>query len=394
MPPTYVALTMSGYKLLQAHLQGVAKLLASLKDQPCLDSVAGAQKQAVLQSLQGVVLTGEQAADLNKLIADGGWPGDMASSLIGEVSKRISAMPAVEAARAKLQNFEAIHGYFTMSQWHGFSDRSIAAEPKLDAILDHSVALGMRNPTESTVQLITTLWRLSVVGPEHLAMIPYGQKLEFVHFVKRAIKRKTANLAAPLHYLVVLPCASQFKVDHPEIYGATFLSGDPVVCPIPMATLKEHQSSFPMRSTKRCPMVAQQGSSTDQMLQMMHIMMQQIRGGGRDAGSSSDDVRIQMLTPRSAQALVQRAQTIEIEDRPSVEVGPSEVPKVEVGPSQVEVGPSSKSLGKQSVPSKVDVGPASKSLGKQSAQSCTKAILDAMVDRSTDQMCCQSQGES
>ena len=89
---------MSGYKLLQAHLQGVAKLLASLKDQPCLDSVAGAQKQAVLQSLQGVVLTGEQAADLNKLIADGGWPGDMASSLVGEVSKRISAMPAVEAS--------------------------------------------------------------------------------------------------------------------------------------------------------------------------------------------------------------------------------------------------------------------------------------------------------
>ena len=116
-------------------------------------------------------------------------------------------------------------------------------------------------------------------------------------------------------------------------------------------------------------------------------MMQQIMGGGRDAGSSSDDVRIQMLTPRSAQALVQRAQTIDIEDRPSVEVGPSEVPKVEVGPSQVEVGPSSKSLGKQSVPSKVDVGPASKSLGKQSVESCTKAILDGLVDRSAATRC-------
>ena len=295
---------MASFRRLQQHLQGVQKLLASLKGQPCLQSVAVSQANSVAQGLKGVSLNTDNAAALNSLILEGGhWPSALAAELIEKIAEATSTIPqATSTDRTQNQDFQSVSEYFTMAQWHLFSDRSVVEDTKLDVMLDVCIGLGLRNPSEKTSQFLTMLWRLSVVGPEQLPGIVWADKLAWLHHVKSVFLKKASRVFSPKHWIKELPdSVLSFKASYPDVYGEIFSTSGPVKCPIPIATLKMHQKTFPCRNSKQPPKPILQHSagSTDMqnvvglISQVLQMHMARTAGGG----SSSGDIPITMLTP-------------------------------------------------------------------------------------------------
>ena len=124
------------------------------------------------------------------------------------------------------------------------------------------------------------------------------RSLRFFRHVKATFKRKVANLAAPLHFIDTLPGTSaEFRRDYPDTYAAVYGASHPVLSPVPMAILQEHQRSFPMRCTKKAhpilesdSLMQQQLAQTQQIMQLMQKqLMQQLDPG--------EQLRIQLLSP-------------------------------------------------------------------------------------------------
>jgi len=350
---------MASFRRVHQHLQGVQKLLASLRGQPCLESVAASQAKSVTEGLRGVSLSSEQAAALNSLIIDGdSWPAKLASELIQLIATSTSACPTTtSAARMKQQDFQAITEYFSMSQWHLFSDRSVVEDTKLDVMLDLCLSLGLRCPSEHTFQMLTMLWRLAVSGPEQLDGLAWSAKLDYLHHVKRVFKRKASRVVSPAHFILELPpLPATFKADHPDVYREVFAHSEPTKCPIPLPILKGYQDRFPCRSTRQAPVSQQVAANTDMqaMVGMMSQMLQMLsRGPSSSSSSSNDDIRIEFLNPtrgaQSALSAPNSSSTISVPVPPVV--APSLVAPVAVAPAidgdlPIVVVPKAKGKGK------------------------------------------------
>ena len=241
---------MAAFKRLESHLLALQRLLVTLEGQPCIASVAETQGEVFLASLQGANLTLEQCCALTKVLRESALPDKLRTKLLGAVANQTSAVPSV-GGRVRLQNFEAISNYFTTEQWFCFSDLNVATEAKLDLLLDASVHLGLRNPTERTFQMLARLHQLAAQGPDKTRLMSFEQRFAAVQYAKRTLRRKTSSLPAPYKYIPTLPeDPADFQDDCPDIYTAVFGTNNPVRCPIPPATLQACQAAFPMRSTK------------------------------------------------------------------------------------------------------------------------------------------------
>ena len=113
-----------------------------------------------------------------------------------------------QVGRTKAQNWEAISQYYTMETWHALSDLRVLEASKLDLVLDVPRALGLRFPSETTFQVLATMHCLATHGPDRTKSLSMDAKLAFFRHVKATFKRKVANLAAPLHFIDILPGAS------------------------------------------------------------------------------------------------------------------------------------------------------------------------------------------
>ena len=67
----------------------------------------------------------------------------------------------MQAGRMKLQDYTAVLNYLTDAQWQQLLGDEASRDAKLRTVTDHAVALGLRNPTENTIQMITALFYMS-----------------------------------------------------------------------------------------------------------------------------------------------------------------------------------------------------------------------------------------
>lgn len=294
----------STFKRLEAHLLGTQKLLATLHGQPCLGTVAQGQCSTFISSLQGVSLAVEHASVLNELVVKTQWPSSLSSQILQAIAERTSTAPALGSMRSKLQNFEHLFQYLTMEQWHCLSDRRVSHEGKLDLLVDLAIGLGLRCPTEPSVQLLATLHTMSCHGPEQIKFLAFDEKLQALRSTKRVFKRKISGLPTPVNYIANLPSSTAaFKAEFPQVYACLYKTSEPVASPIPESLLRELQHSFPMRCTKKAALpAAQMGDVSGMMQQVLQMAgralgMVGFGGGCSSSSSSNDSLRIQMLSP-------------------------------------------------------------------------------------------------
>ena len=385
---------MAFFGQVEAHLSGVQKLLSSLQGQPCLAQVAKGQCDSILLCLKGGCLTMHQAAQLNTLVTNTDWPGSLSAQLLEAIASRTSTTPSVSAnARTGMQAWESLFNYYTMQQWHCLSDLRIADSSKLDIVLDIAVGLGLRWPSEPTVQLMTTLWRLACDGPDQVKLLPWDIKLGYVRQVKAVWKRKIANIPPPDHYFDVLPATSDaFKQDFPGAFAALYGSSEPVACPVPEAYLRELQDTFPMRSTKKAPPSAPTSQGDVFAAAFAQVMQVLNNGGLRNNGgaassSSGDGLRIQLLSPRQSER--PHAEPLALA-APSAEVGAGVAAPTAVAGSSPPAGvavPTEAPARSSALFEKafcLPVKPGKKGADPPSVEDITKDILAGMAEKATE----------
>ena len=66
-----------------------------------------------------------------------------------------------------MQNYEALHNYFMDNQRNFFLSPQNDMTAKLQLVVDHSIGLGLRNPSEPTLALMTALVMCCVEGGDN-----------------------------------------------------------------------------------------------------------------------------------------------------------------------------------------------------------------------------------
>ena len=146
--------------------------------------------------------------------------------------------------RKQCQNYESFVNYFTASEWDCLQSDAMDSGAKLDIILARLAELGLRNPTETCIQLVTALYLVlteEIKEPtmNHAAM----------QGVKSKFKAKCSSMNAALVHLVTLPVHVHALPDSIKT-GVEDLLDHMVPCRLTLAELQFACKQIPMRVTR------------------------------------------------------------------------------------------------------------------------------------------------
>jgi hypothetical protein len=303
---------MSANSQLLTHLAAVKKFLDGMHGADCFGDVVKSQSASVQMALQCVEVSLEDGQKIIDVLRDMKWPPEVLQSLLRQVGEKIGQTSS--GAKTKLQSFEAISGYFTAQQWTVLLCQETDKARKLDLIVGHAVALGLRNPSEPCYQSLAALYLLVSEGHDKAYSMQGAYKHEVLKHTKRQLKK--AAQSPPLNFVLVLDLKpSDFERRCPDVYHAVFSgAAAPESSPLNDLELKTLASTIPMRSTSKVlaqpvPLSVEQ---SQQGLMQMAAMFQQMMGmggmgsmggmgGQQNSGRRSGEIGIQFLNdlPRS-----------------------------------------------------------------------------------------------
>lgn len=237
-------------KLLQ-HLQALKTFLESLRTSPTLEDVLEKRTESVGRLISAANLSLSDAALVNDLLAQMLWTPTQLQSLQNTVALRAQAQEdqatdvSVQAGRTKLQDYTSLMHYLREADWDSITAGS---DQVMHNMIEHLVALGLRNPSESTMQAMTAVF-LFITEKEPMS-IPPAMKLEVLKALKARLKQaaKGPALAYPL---LLSKNVGEFKQMHQNLWNAAFgPSGHPAASKLGVAELQRLMASCPMRITR------------------------------------------------------------------------------------------------------------------------------------------------
>ncbi len=361
---------MSAYKRLECNLQAVQKLLTTLRDQPCLEQVAKTQADNFEKILRTSPIDAEQAASLIEIVMASPFPKHLKDQLVEAISSApTSAIGTMTTKRVKQQDFSTVFDYLPVDTWHSLANSNVSEEAKLDLLLDLSIGLGARNPSEDTFAMLTALHRMSVDGPEQVKALSWNFRLECNQHTKRVFRRKVSGLVPPFAFLEVLPTVpTTFKAAYPEEWTKIYGTSPPVSCPMGEARVRHVQDLIPRRNTKKAVALEQPDMLSTILQPMLQQIVQRFVQPG-SASASSDGLRIQMLnqpstpTPTLALPAPREAGASETKGEQGVEQGEEEE---EASPKGGKVA---------------DDQPIAKKPTRMTVEQCTENILTGLKQR-------------
>ena len=197
------------------------------------------QLRGFLNALSGVNLSGPEIVALVAVVGP-------------HFPEAVSALQKEQTTRCRLQDFQNLIHFFKYDQWAAFADRRGQPSGKLEVLLQHAVNLGLRHPSEQTLQTLVTLWLVSVFGADQVVCMPWSSKLQHLHMVKAAWKKVIAREPPPKERVETLPSEpAAFKKEFPSQWEVAFPSDAPIGCPVSEAAFRALQDGIPMRITNR-----------------------------------------------------------------------------------------------------------------------------------------------
>ena len=152
-------------------------------------------------------------------------------------------MQAPDAARRALQDYTSMHGYFTQSVWDILLAANKPVSERSEALFQHLFTLGLRNPSESTLGMMTGL--LCVVGTPPQPFQAYSLlqtvKSSWKTFCNRQ-GRFNPGEAVQLGPLLLTP---QHVMQWQQASGQLT-----VPCPLTVAAIQRAASGIPLRKPR------------------------------------------------------------------------------------------------------------------------------------------------
>ena len=230
------------------HLAAVKSYLTSLQKSKSLSNASSVQKAAFENKLKAAPLSLSDASAVTEAAKAVPWAGNDLENVIEIIANCVGAAPAsVGYTRSKLQDFENLTHYGTDKVWSTM--RSDPANA-MDALSDHLCALGLRNPSEPTMQKATAVFLLATEGKIKTLTLPQGHLNTILKALKKVVKAR--GKGEPHVYIEKLPASPvDYQTQFPVMFAAIFASARPVSCPFASDDVSTVASNIPMRSTKK-----------------------------------------------------------------------------------------------------------------------------------------------
>jgi hypothetical protein len=256
------------------------RLITSVSQTPALlDQVAPGQKQHLLRMAAEVTL---DAADMEKVVSDvqaSAFTGVDQAEILGVVAGRFRGAngTSAEDASRKGQNYEAMVHYMRESVWESMKEGPVQ-------LIQHLIALGLRQPSEPTFQTMTCLLLMVQHGIDPAVNLSTQTKNATLKLLKTWFTRAVTGDKTKWDIKLLPDVPAELLRRHPAIYNLAFDGEGPMTTPISVVTLAIMKDTCYMRMTpKRLGTVhravdpsgsGSTGSGTSPMEQHMSAMFQ------------------------------------------------------------------------------------------------------------------------
>ncbi len=236
-----------------ASLEAVGRYLETAGNFPGLSEAKGNHISFLTCQFARHTWTVTEAAEvLNLLQRQGIWSQEEKDALASAVQNGVAARSAF-LSRQIMQDYTNVILYIPDSVWSQLMDRSLTFQAKANLIGCFATKLGLRNPSESTSQMITSVLLACPGGRDlesHSALDPHQLHQLFL-LVKKEI-RATISVAPPadgLPQVEKLPTQPQ-QLDPQWLQKAL---GEEAIgqCPLSVSQVAARAVTIPMRSTNK-----------------------------------------------------------------------------------------------------------------------------------------------
>ena len=222
-------------------LYAVAGFLSSIVGTAAFDRMRSTQMKSMMSMLSSSSLQLSEATVIIEKLKATNWSP---AQLIALTETAVSSVGAPQPAkhRSNLQDYVHLPHYFTAELWAAMGSTSTTASSKLELLLWHAVRLGLRTPTEATVQMMTGLYIMVAEEGNDASSLP-SFRLQTLHGLKSNLKRMVGKLSASTEHCDSLPAApADFQRMFPLLWKAAFGDTSPCVCAFfQCKTLREHR---------------------------------------------------------------------------------------------------------------------------------------------------------
>ena len=226
-------------------------------------------------------------------------------SLLKPIVGKAAALPvepAVEAGRKVLQDYTALHSYLPASLWEVLQSAEVSASAKLERCLVHCGNLGLRNPSEGSMQVLTAIYMLCNDGQDNFDRMAPAMRMQTYKAIKSEFKRICTHMPPPAVRLQNLPVdPNVFKGSAPTLWALAFQDDEPAPSKFTVATSQRAVACIPMRlsrsdSTPARASSAQQAAPDVGSGLLMGNVLQQFAMGMAQQFSMLQQSQQQMMT--------------------------------------------------------------------------------------------------
>ena len=239
---------------------------------------------------RGSALGLEEATRLVESVVAGPWKEEGKNFLISQINELTSSAHYQDMKVAPnslaMQHCLEPYLYPTSELWGKLtSGQGADAQMKMMAFIRFMMDLGLRCPTEKTIQCCVGVLLFAIYGLEDALQMDPATKLSMLQDFKERFKIEAKQRGAPRERITNYPASpTALRESHPATYEAVYGSAGPVVWPVDTAKLGELIRSVPMRRTKAA---AQTGRAPPQldlggnsMMQAAGQVLQQVQNMG------------------------------------------------------------------------------------------------------------------
>ena len=185
------------------------------------------QATAVADMIAAEELSNQTKSDLSVIVAQMPWAQpDHCDMVLAKLvsSDVVKAEPG--RRRRQLQDFRKVYSYLTAAMWEALANDTSSADAKLSALLQHSLRLGLRLPTEPSFKMLASLWTLSTCDDAGtLDNVTKAIRYKRVKDEFDAVRRKAADPVAWVDALPDDPLLFQHK--YPALCELNFSRAPP-----------------------------------------------------------------------------------------------------------------------------------------------------------------------
>jgi hypothetical protein len=281
------------------HVEAARKVLESMRTSRCYGEASVGQASRLEADILRTNLLPTDAARLLDAIGKVPWSSeeDLERLHTAISTASTSQQASRNTFRVPNQNYETLFRYYTAAHWNASQEFS---EEARFAFVKLAVALGMRNPTEKSVQVLTAIVLIIELGIDKAKQLSPNMLNDRLKHIKKVVKQ--IGKIRPSEYIETLPASpSLFQERHPQMYAAAYGDEMPTTCPIHCSDIEAVARTIPLRVRPGSAAMPAQTGTPDAMAAMMQQLLSGfMRQHGQNLRFAGVEPRIDFFEPRRA----------------------------------------------------------------------------------------------